>query len=108
MQATQNLFVDDLLGDLPHAGFRQCCLPGGEAVTIAEIGVQEMPAGAKHASHLAQETLKVRVDVRGLDVDHRIEGFVGEGQVLGVAVHELEAGQLVPLPAEFDAGCVEV
>jgi hypothetical protein len=30
--------------------------------------------------------------VRGFDIDHRVEGFVREGQVLGVAVHEISLG----------------
>src|SRR3954447_4274984 len=67
-----------------------------------------MPAGAQDACRFAEKTLEVGVDVRGLDVDHRIKGFVREGQVLGVALHEIQAGQLVPLPAEVNGGRVEV
>jgi hypothetical protein len=46
--------------------------------------------------------------VRGFDIDHRVEGLVGERQVLGVALHELQAGQIVPFPAKVDTGRVQV
>ena len=32
--------------------------------------------------------------MRSFDVDHRVEGLIGERQVLGVALHEIQAGQL--------------
>ncbi|CFR94672.1 Uncharacterised protein [Mycobacterium tuberculosis] len=67
-----------------------------------------MSARAKHARHFGQEAAKVGVLVRGFDIDHRIEGFVGERQVLRVALHELQAGQPVLCPAEVDAGRIQV
>jgi hypothetical protein len=47
---------------------------------------------------------EVRVEVRGFDIDHRVEGFVREGQVLSVAVHEIQAGQIVPFSAKLYTG----
>lgn len=46
--------------------------------------------------------------MRGFDVDHRVEGFVREGQVLGAAVHKIQPGQDVPLSAVGDTVRVEV
>lgn len=46
--------------------------------------------------------------MRGFDIDHRIEGLVGEGQVFGVALHEIQSGQLVLFPAEVDTRRVQV
>jgi hypothetical protein len=46
VQATHNLVVDGFLGDQAQWGLGQPCLPGGEVVAVAEIGVEEMPAGA--------------------------------------------------------------
>ena len=79
-----------------------------KVVAVAEVDVEEVPAGPQHPLDLAEEAVEVRVDVRGLDVDHRVEGFVRERQVLGVTVHEVQARHLVPLLAEFDSGRVEV
>ena len=49
---------------------------------------------------------KPKVVARGFDVDYRVEGLIGEGQVLGVAAHEIQAGHLVLFSAEVDAGAV--
>jgi hypothetical protein len=73
-----------------------------------DIGVGEMPSRAQHAHHLGEETRKVRVAVRGFDIEHHVEGFVVEGQVLGVASHEIRTGQIVPFLAKLDAGRVQV
>jgi hypothetical protein len=67
-----------------------------------------MPSRAQHACHLGEETGKPTVVDRGFDIDHCLEGFVGEGQVLGVALHELQASQVVPFSAEGDTGRVQV
>jgi hypothetical protein len=40
--------------------------------------------------------------VGGFDIDHRVEGFVREGQVLGAAVQKIQPGQDVPLSAVGD------
>ena len=63
-----------------------------------------MSSGAKHARHFGEEALEIWVLVRGFDIDHCVEGFVGEGQVFGVSLDEIQAGQLVALSAEVDAG----
>jgi hypothetical protein len=54
-----------------------------------------MPSPAQHARDFAKQTGKPREAVRGFDVDHRVEGLVGEGQILGAALHELQAGQIM-------------
>jgi predicted lipoprotein len=46
--------------------------------------------------------------MRGFDIDHRVEGLVDEGQVLGVTLHEIQARQIVPFSAKRNAGWVEV
>ena len=46
--------------------------------------------------------------MRGFDIEHRVEGFIGEGQVFGVAVNEIKARELVSFLAEGDAVSVEV
>ena len=56
-----------------------------------------MSSWAQHARHFGEETWEVWVAVRSFDIDHGVEGFVGEGQVFGVALHEFQAGQLMPL-----------
>jgi hypothetical protein len=65
-------------------------------------------ARAQHAGHFAEKGGLVRVVIRGFDVHHRIKGLVGEGQVLGIALHEIQARQSVPLFAERDARRVQV
>ncbi|MDT7761553.1 MAG: hypothetical protein QOC63_973 [Mycobacterium sp.] len=82
--------------------------PLGDTVARAEIGVEEMPSRAQHAGHFTEEAGEPRVAVRGFDIDHRVEGLVREGQVFSVASHEIQAGQIVPFPAERDAGRVQV
>ena len=67
-----------------------------------------MPSWAKHACHFGEETRKPRVVDRGFDIDHRVEGLVGEGQVLSIALHELQASQIVSFSAKVDAGRVPV
>ena len=47
-----------------------------------------MPARSKHPRHFLEETTVVRVEVRGFDVDHRVEALVGKRQILGIALHE--------------------
>ena len=61
-----------------------CCLgqgrlPVGDVASRAKIRVQEMAFGAQHACDFGEETGEVWVGSRGLDIDHRVEGFVGEG-----------------------------
>ena len=46
--------------------------------------------------------------MRGFDIDHCVEGFVDEGQILRVALHEVQPGQIVPFSAERNPGRVEV
>jgi hypothetical protein len=46
--------------------------------------------------------------VRGFDIEYRVEGLVGEGQAFGVAVHEVQPRQIMPLSAKSDAVCVVV
>ena len=67
-----------------------------------------MTSRAQHARNFGEETGKVRVGSRGFEIDHRVEGLVGEGQLLCVAVHEVHAGQIVPLSAKGDGGPVQV
>jgi NAD(P)-dependent dehydrogenase (short-subunit alcohol dehydrogenase family) len=81
---------------------------GVTAIDVHPGGINTNIVATQSARNFAEETLKVGVDVRGFDIDHRIEGLVGEGQVLGAALHEIEVRQVVPLLAEGDAGCVEV
>jgi hypothetical protein len=45
--------------------------------------------------------------VRGFDIDHCVEGLIGEGQVLSVALYEVQARQIVPFPTKVDAGRVQ-
>src|ERR1700761_2263042 len=80
LEAAQHLVVDDAVRDLAQAGVRQIRLPVGEVVAVAEVDVQEMPAGTQHPLDLAEKAVEVRVDVRGFDVDHGVEGLVGERQ----------------------------
>ena len=58
-----------------------------------------MPSRTQNARDFGKESGKVRVVGAGFDVDHRVEGLVVERQVLGVALHEIQAGQIVPLSA---------
>ena len=67
-----------------------------------------MSARAQHPRHFGQEFREVGVEVRGLNVDQRIKGFVGEGQSLGVTLHEIQVGQVVPVFGELDARGVQV
>jgi hypothetical protein len=46
--------------------------------------------------------------VGSFDVDDRVERSVGEGELLGVSLEELEAVDAIVLLAEVDAGRVEV
>ena len=46
--------------------------------------------------------------MRGFDIDHHVEGLIAEGQVLGVALHEIQAGHVVPFSAKVDAGLVQI
>lgn len=67
-----------------------------------------MPARSKYTCHFLEEAREIGVLVRGFDVDDGIESLVGEGQVLRVALHEIQARQLVLLLAQLDAGRVQV
>ena len=54
---------------------------------------------------------QIRIVIRGFDIDHRVKRLVGEGQALGVALHEIQAGQIVPfwqkaIPAGFKSSPV--
>lgn len=104
----QNLRIDDPPRKLAHRGFGQPRLPVGNALTEAEVSAQEMPSGAKHACHFGQELAKPRVVIRGLYVDHRVQGLVCEGQVFGVALHKVQAGQMMPCSAKGDGGRIQV
>src|ERR1700742_4133969 len=106
VQSAQNLCVDDPLGEHPHRGVGYRCLPLGEVQVTAEIDVQKTPSRAQYARYFGEETRKVWVTVRGFDIEHRVEGLIGEGQILGIAVHEIQPGQTVPFPAEGDGVCV--
>jgi len=48
------------------------------------------------------------VAVRGFDIDDRVERLVREGQVVGIALHEIQAVQVVCLTAEIDPGLVQI
>ena len=50
----------------------------------------------------------MRVAVRGFDIEHHVEGFVVEGQVLGIASYEIQTGQIVSFLAKLDTGLVQV
>lgn len=95
--------LDDLQGGVFNGG-----VPSGEAVTEAEVSVEEVAAGSQDAGDFAEEGGEVGVAMRGFDVDDGIEGGVGEGEFLGVALDELELGEGVALLTELDAGGVEV
>ena len=60
-----------------------------------------MPSRAQHPRHFGEETVEVRVGVRGFDVDHRVEGLIGKGQAFGVALHEIQARQVVPFVGQI-------
>ena len=108
VQPAQNVGVDLALGLHPHRQAGQGRVPRVVFEESAEVDVEEMPARAQHPDHLGEEAVEVRVGVRGLDVEHRVEGLIGERQVLGVAVHEVQARQVVPAFGEGDAVGVEV
>jgi hypothetical protein len=54
-----------------------------------------MASPSQDARHLGEESEKPRAMVRGLDLDHRVEEPVGEGQLLGVTLDEIQAGHVV-------------
>ena len=84
------------------------CVPPVGGFRPAVIGVQEMSSRPQHAHHLGEKTNEVGILVRGFDIDHRIERFIGKRQVLGVALDEIQAGHIVALSAHFDAGRVQI
>ena len=89
---------------VPFEGVGYRCFPLGEVQVTAEVDVEEMPARPKYPNHLGEEAVEVRVAVRGLDVEHRVEGLIGERQVLGVAVHEIQPGRLCRLANAMPSG----
>ena len=84
------------------ASVGQGCVPAGKFAADPEISVQKMSSRSEYPRHFGKEAGQPRVCVRGLDIEHRVEGFVREGQVLGVAVHEIQPGHVVPLLAVGD------
>ncbi len=60
--------LDDLQGGVLDGG-----MPGGEAVTEAEVSVEEVAAGAEDAGDFAEEGWEVGVAMGGFDVDDGIE-----------------------------------
>ena len=108
VQPAQHVGVDLALGLHPHRQAGQSRVPLVVFEEPAEVDVEEMPARAQHPHHFGEEAIEVRVGVRGLDVEHRVEGLIGERQVLGVAVHEIQARQVVPAFGECDTVRVEV
>ena len=108
VQPAQNVGVDLALGHHPQRQAGQSRIPRVVFEEPAEIDVEEMPSRAQHPHHFGEEAVEVRVGVRGLDVEHRVEGLIGERQALGVAVHEIQSRQVVPVFGEFDAVGVEV
>ena len=97
-----------MFGYQTHGNAGKLRLPGCEFVGVADIGIQEMPSRAQHTLHFGEETADILVVDRGFDIDHGVEGLIWEGQALGVALHEVQAGQVVPLSAEFDADRVQI
>ena len=67
-----------------------------------KVGVEEMAVRAEHAADLAQEGVEAAVAVRRLDVEHDVEGSVGERQPLGVADLERQARVREAAAAERD------
>ena len=67
-----------------------------------------MPARGEHPRHLLEEVTVVRVEVRGFDVDHRVEAVLGERQILGIALHERQLGQIVAPLAEGNPRGIQV
>ena len=99
-----DLSIDVPLRKLPQRGLGERGLPAGNTGGRLAIGIEEMPSRAQHARHFIKETGLVRVVIRGFDIDHRIEGLVGEGQILGVALDEIAAGQ----PVSFWQNAIQV
>ena len=106
--ATENGFLDVARLDELQGGVLDGGLPRGEAVAEAEIGVEEVAARSQNTSDFEEESGEVRVAMRGFDVDDSIEGGVGKGEFLGVALDEMKSWEWVTLLTELDTGGVEV
>ncbi|MDG2122898.1 MAG: hypothetical protein P8J87_04325 [Verrucomicrobiales bacterium] len=83
-------------------------LPVGDVFGEAEVGVEEVATGFEDTGDSGKEGGKIGVAVGCLDVDDGVEGAVGEGEVLGVAVDECQVFSRVAPLAEFYASGVEV
>src|SRR6185436_15940258 len=73
-----------------------------------EIGIEEGAAGTQHARDFGQETRKLRVTVRSLDIEHGVKGFVGERKLLSVALHKSKMVEAMALAAERDACRIQI
>jgi hypothetical protein len=98
-----NLLIDNPLGDHSHRELGKRRLPLFDLCARSDIGVQEMPSWAQYARNFCKKPRKPRIEVRCFDIDHRVEGLVIEREVLGVAVHEIQTGQIMCSPTKRNA-----
>src|ERR1700752_3230690 len=59
-----------------------------------------MSSRTQHTLYLGEETRDALVVDCGFDIDHRVVGLTWEGKALGIALHEVQAAQVVSLSAE--------
>lgn len=93
--------------DLERGGGERL-FPFDLAVLESEVSIEKMSARSQHPRHLGQKSRERRITVGRLDIDHRVEGVGFKRQIFGVALHEDQPVNVVPLFAETDSGGIQV
>jgi len=80
----------------------------GRGVGVVEVGIEQMPTRPQHTPHFVEKAVDRGIAMRGLDVDHRVEGAVRNGKGERVTLTKLQSVELVASPAELDRGLGDV
>src|ERR1017187_2827854 len=82
--------------------------PLGYAISKPEVGIEKESARPQHPRDARQKSREVRIPVRCLDVDDRVETVRLKRQIFRVALQEFQSVNAMTLPAKSYSGRIQI